>query len=226
MARSWPKPDAPSDAPPQADPVTATGTDTLPPAGDAQRDLLRERLDRLEAKIAEMPERGTIDPAAFEIDREIAQHLSPVNLLEVSHAQAGFRYKWIHTGQHSYFVKWANAQGWEIVTGDDPESRECKDVTGARRIGDVILMRIPEDRALKLDRAEAIRREAQKKGTSGSLEELVYKYRDYGARVHTDFATMNPQIAKAMQARGMAASKFEQMVRSGTVPGMPAPRGG
>ncbi len=209
------------------DAVETPGTEVLPPAGDRQRDVLKERTDRLAERAETAPQvEGGVNPKAFEIDREIAQYLHPVNLLEVSNKVPGMRYKWVHTGQHSYFVTWATAQGWEIVSGDMPEAAERRDVTGARRIGDTILLRIPEERALRLDRAEYVQREMQQKGIGGRLAELGERYRSQGLIVHTDLSTINPRIAQAMQARAVAGQRFDQMLHTGTVPGLRPPGGG
>src|SRR5579872_6467381 len=120
---------------------------TLPPAGHARRETLKQRKDNLEQigeETFKSAEVEAANPDAYAIDRELASHFDE---LTVSEAHPGYVYIWVNydtpTNMRGKMVREKLAQrGWEIVTGDDPEARELRDVTGNRRLGDVILMRI------------------------------------------------------------------------------------
>lgn len=206
-----------------------SGVDDLPPAGDAQREMLREREDDL-AEAAETLA-GAADvhvakPDAYQIENELAQHF---NELEVSNQDPAFAYCWVQSGFYGRMVKMKLTEGWEVVQGDMEEAIELKGMGAdtTRRLGDVILMRISRDRYLKLKLREKNKRIAQEQSVTGTLAEMGHKYRDLGLVVHTDLKDLHPQTVSRMAARAEAIGQAEKIqdewVRQGRVPGRPAP---
>ena len=201
----------------------------LPPAGDERRDELKRRADQL-AEQAENTEAFAINPAAFEVDNEIA---SRFNELDVSNAQEGFVYRWVWTGQNNLMVRRAMAErypgyqggGWQIVSGDMPEAKEARDgVTGAARVGDAILLRAPLGFALARHRHQ-IRLNALHRGSvTASLKDMAARYANKGLQIHiSDEDLESPvmkQVMKRMLAREIAGQKVTGMLRTGTIPGM------
>lgn len=206
------------------------GVETLPPAGDEQREILTEREDTLQQAAeerADTTERGSIDPRAFRIESELAQHF---NELEVSNQDPAYSYCWVQSGFYGRMVKAKLAEGWEVVQGDLEEAIELKGMGAdtTRRLGDVILMRVTKDRHLILKRRERLKREAQELSVTGTLSELAEKYRQLGLVVHTDLKGIHPNTVKTMQvraqARQTAARTMDHWLRDGRMPGAPAPR--
>jgi hypothetical protein len=202
--------------------------DTLPPAGDARREVLHARDDALaeEAETrAATEDRGRIDPAKLRVENELAQHF---NELEVSNQDPAYAYAWTFTGQHGLAIKTKLSQGWEVVQGDLREAEELKGMGGdtTRKLGDTLLMRCRRDRYIKLQRRDADLRDRQQDGIAGRLTELGDKYRDKGVIVHAGEG-VNPDLMRTMatraQSRQSAGQRFGQMLRRGTVPGAPAP---
>lgn len=205
----------------------------LPPEGYEKREVLKKREDDLQQLAEERAvgeERYTIDPNAFDEIREI-QHAISKGALEVSNAQEGFRYCWVPTVLNAQQVWQKKAVGWETVHGDHPEAKEYKTEDSSRRIGDCILMRIPDARYKQLEAYERYKAERHLLGATAELEEMGQKYRGRGLIVHTDNPEMVPQLKAAQQqqtafskamARQVAGKKVDQMLRDGNVPGMPS----
>lgn len=140
--------------------------------------------------------------------------------------------------------------GWEVVQGSArPEAKERMHVDGTRRYGDTILMSISADRYAQLDAADRRRRLARAEGVSAAVLEAAEKA---GIQIHdlTDNtpdsrrirqmataqraaaesarSTMVHHMRQARGVRGEAAAeiagrRFDKALRSGKVPGMPAP---
>lgn len=195
----------------------------LPPPGDARRETLSRRKDALEAeaeRLNEATEGAAIDPKAFEIDPEIARHVNPIR---VSRPQPGYRYCWAnYASQHGWQVRAKSTLGWEVVTGDMVEAREHKAVDGTRRIGDVLLMRIPETRFAALERREEQNRLRRHVAVDAEVREIAARH---GINVRSD--PNDPIFQRYMKrhgARALARERFTTMLREGTVPGMPPPQ--
>ena len=202
---------------------------TLPPAGDARRDELKRRDDALaEAAETRAAEAGVsaVNPAAFRVESDLAQHF---NELDVTAQDPAYAYCWVNSGHFMRFVKMKLAQGWEVVQGDMPEAIELKGMGAdtTRRLGDVILMRIQKDRKLLLDRQERAHRRAVESGVTSTLDELGEKYRDKGVIIHTNMDAANPRLLKTMaqraQARSIAGRTTDHLIREGRMPGVPGP---
>lgn len=134
----------------EVDPVTL-----LKPPGDEQREQLRERADALEEQREQLTnayEMERIDPKNLDPIREI-QNLLSMDLQSVSQSQPGFRYCWEFTGFHGQGITQKKLLGWVVVQGEDPEARELMSGPDTlRRLGDCILMRIPEERYAEIER--------------------------------------------------------------------------
>lgn len=171
--------------------IIKAGDGALPPPGDERRDELKRREDMLQGfaeKLSAEQEVHAIDPKALEVDRELAQHFDPVSLsmLRVTNMQPGWEYTWQNAvNQSGLQVMMKKYDGWQVVSGSDPEAIEHKTADGTRRIGDVLLMKIPTDRKHQLDRRDELRRERVQRGVSAELEDLGRKMQGRGLRVHT-----------------------------------------
>lgn len=200
----------------------------LPDPGYARREELKRRDDTLAQEAEEQAAKtgiGTIDPEALTLESEL---VSQMDELHVTNAQPGYRYCWVNydapSSARGLMVKRKLAQrGWEIVCGDMPEAIEVKDVTGNRRIGDVILMRITEQRFQQLQAQEDAIARRMENSSHSTLQELGEKYRNRGVVIHVP-ETMNPALLKRMEAhaRGAVAAqqKLDQSLRDGTIEGV------
>lgn len=210
-----------------------TNPSTLP-AGDARREAERTAADDLAAEAQERGiEAGAINPRAFRIENEIAQHF---NELEVTNSLDEYEYCWVQAGYHGRFIKMKQAQRveedgglapcWEVVQGDMPEALEVKGLMAdtTRRLGDVILMRCRRDRAAKLRKMQEARRAQVERGITSELEEMGQRLRGRGVIVHTsldDDAMKRAQNRAAM--RMQAGQMIDGMLRDGSVPGLGVP---
>lgn len=150
----------------------------LPPAGDARRDELKRREDDLQRKVEELSaqtEGGTINPKAFEVDREIAHYYDPdsMSVFTVTNAQPDREYCWPNfVSQHGSMVWLKKSEGWQVVQGDDPECRDSmSSADTTRRRGDCILMWISKGRKETLDQLAAQRAERQQRGVVSELHD-------------------------------------------------------
>lgn len=204
--------------------VLPQGDPTLPPPGDARREALRERDDDLaEAAETAGADRGTIDPRAFEPDREILQHWEAT---AVPNARPESRYCWVQCGAQWYgrFVNAKRAEGWEIVRpSDDDAPSDVGQADGTCRVGDTLLMRIRADRYIMLARRREARQRAIETGITSELEELGDKYSRLGVNVRTNDTNRVKQMATRAAARDIASRQMNTYIREGRVPGMPAP---
>lgn len=199
------------------------GVEALPPAGDEQRDILRERADALaEAGETALPEIERARPDAFRVENELAQHF---DALAVSNPDPMYVYAWVQCiSQHGYFVKSKAAQGWEVVQGDMPEAAELRGMGAdtTRKLGDVVLMRCRRDVHKRLQRHEDRKRESMQAASTARLQELGMKLRGMGVKVgeFSEFDARTADLAmKRAQAQAIAQERFTDHIRQGTVPG-------
>lgn len=197
----------------------------LPEAGYERRETLKRREATLEEKIAQMSERmlrGTIDPSSLEIANEIA---NKTQYLHVSGAQTGYVYGWLSTNRSGLHVQKAKNYGWEVVQGDDPEALELKGEMGGgttRQLGDVILMRMKEERYIVLKAQEQARTARIQQSSASNLVELGQKYRSKGFTVkpYGMNSFEGPEIKSGVLSRKAAFQQLDGHLRAGTVPGM------
>jgi hypothetical protein len=117
--------------------------------------------------------------------------------------------------------------GWQLVQSDMPEAKELNDVTGLRKVGDVVLMRCSTDFYTAQRRYLEDLTYRRRLGVTEGLHDMAQRYGKYGLQFHTSDDGPNPVMQQAMSrmhARQMAYSKMDNMLRSGTVPGV-APGG-
>lgn len=216
----------------------AGGVDTLPPAGDARRDVLAQRTDELEQKAEELADATgmhALNPEAFEIENDIGQHF---NEMEVPYARPEYAYKWEQRdignkfGNRHYLR--AHALGWRKVYADDPDAKgleHCVMPDGGIAVGDVILMRIPRGRYIELRRQEYLNVKRQEQGIDGELRDRAERH---GVRTFdteglngiagAGWTRQMEQRARAAQAEQIALRQLDEQIRQGTVAGRPAPR--
>jgi len=212
-----------------ADKVKPVPRQALPPAGHSRSEEMKRRADVLEEereRKAEALGRERIDPKKMRIDREIAQHFDLVtNRLEVSNPDPNYEYCWVCSRDSSSQVDRKLGEGWEVVQGEMPEARERMGIRGdtTRHVGDTVLMRLRKDYYYLLEKRRAYRAAMQQDGVNAQLEDMVEGVRRKGYRpvVHTDLSE-SPTMQTAF-AKHMAGSKFDEFVKEGRVPGMPAP---
>jgi len=160
-----------------------------------------------------------------EPDREIIYELDG---LRVSNRDPNYEYCWVYYGLNSQLVWQKRYLGWRVVTGTDPECQEYKEVDGTRRIGDVLLMRIPKERYLELEEREAKKRDDQYLGIKARLQELSEKS---GIKVHEDLSQVSVggrSLESIMEhkaaAQEVAIQHIDKKLRDGDVPGIPSPK--
>lgn len=210
--------------------VVYQGDPNVAPAGYKRDEQMAERKDNLQEKAAKLNEQvnvGTIDPTTFAPDREI-RHLISMDALYVSNKLPEYEYKWIRDTnainggpsqavlkEISKSIVAHNASGkqqvystWEVVRENMPEAIERKNATGARQVGDTILLRCHKNAYLILQQQERQKRINQDRSVTATLEDKAYQA---GAPMHN---------YTEAQAAGLAKSKFNQMIKTGSVPGM------
>lgn len=178
------------------------------------------------------------DASALQIEREVRQALNEFNEVYVSHAQSEFAYAWIYRDPGNQFggryVRKMQALGWEVVQGDNPEAQEHRFVDGTRVVSDCVLMRIRIDRKMMLDKRDRLLREAQQEGIVSRVHELAERA---GTRVYDKLpgfveealsSQADQRRASAQRAfhRMNASGKVDRMLKTGTIPGVPAPGAG
>jgi hypothetical protein len=201
--------------------ASAASMNPLPPAGDAQRDEIKRRLDSLEERArAQFPEVESINPDKIRPDNEILGPIAEMpNMLGVTNQQPGRKYKWVYTGQNGYFVTQARLQGWVPVQGNDPEAEARTWTDTTRKLGDTVLMWIPEERYRQLAQQDFQKRMLQQKSITAELEE---RGREMGVRVSKGFRdqAMLERLQEQAWARQVAEAKFKKMLEQGRIPGM------
>lgn len=173
----------------------------------------KERLEKAAEEANKESGIETMDPNALEEDREI---LNQLNLLDVTNKQRGYVYKWVYYGLNGQSVWRMKALGWKVVTGNMKEAAEQKEADGTRRIGDVLLMRIPQKQADLIDKKMEERRLKQQFGVESTLVELGAKHSRKGIKVHTGKAGV--EISQG--AHNVASKSRDKMLREGNVPGL------
>ena len=211
----------------------------LPEPGWERNEELDKRKDNLEQAAEETSEKQEVysfDPKKMDKDWEILQHMDE---LTVEPAVDGYKYVWCYEGMGGREIVKKSRLGWIVVQSEMPECPNLKDARGYRKIGDVILMRIPMEKFEKLHAATEYRRLMQQKGVEGALREMGEKYRDKGFIVHDDARNVSmggrggKSIMDVMEGKSRrtgahrtAMKGVDQMMRTGTVPGIPTPEKG
>lgn len=210
----------------------------LPEAGWERDEELARRKDKLEQAAEEASaqhERYAFDPKKIEPEWEILQHMDE---LTVEPKVEGYDYVWCYEGLGGREITKKSRLGWVVVQSEMPECPSLKDARGYRKIGDVILMRIPHDKFVKLKQYSEYKRLMQQKGVGAALREMGDKYRSKGFIVHNDArdvsmggrggkSVMDVMEGKARHtgARRTAMKGVDSMLRRGDVPGLPGKGG-
>ena len=227
----------------QAEEIYEQATADLPPAGFKRDELLRMRKDELERLAEEIADgRIAVREDAFEIDREIQDALA--NAL-TGLQEDKYVYCLACTREDGRDVWEKKALGWEVVSGDMPEARNLRtkgDADSTRRIGDTILMRMTKERYVllraKQERA-ARHRAGQAAARAMEIGEDVARRTDGKVRLvnpatrqlfnqpliermESGASRRRPRVMTVKEAaiRQQAMKGVDQMIRSGTVPGM------
>lgn len=206
----------------------------------SQADLARkaERLIQAAHKLLEQMDVNTGDPAQLQVENEVRQALNEMNEVYVSNAQSEYTYSWIFRDPHNEYggryVRKMQALGWELVSGDMAEAKEHRFVDGTRVVADCLLMRCRLDRKLLLDKRDRLLRDAQQAGIVARVHELAERA---GTRVYdklpgfveeamTDQANQRRQTALRDFHRMNVGGKMDRMLKTGAIPGIPAPGAG
>lgn len=203
------------------------GVAALPAAGHARKEVLKQRTDQLAEAGAALPEGGTLDLSRVEPEREIVGHFDSLRILN---PVPGKRYCWLNFKEDNGLQierKLASEPWWEVVRGDMPECPGRKMPDGTRVIGDVMLLRCPEEMAVRHDGFEKRKRDAVQSGVTSNLKSLGDRYRSKGVVVHTPEdmsdnmrrAIEHPSQSAVNAHRGsLAASELlDKNLRNGTV---------
>ena len=191
----------------------------LPPSGHAQREEIKQRGEQLSQQAEERATQlgsSAIDPATIAEDPEILHNFDG---LHVTNAQPGFTYSWkLYDSRFNvgYWVQWAKAQGWQVVCGDMLECKEHEIAGGLRKIGDCILMRIPNEKKAALDRRDADLVKMKSQGVHSNLRQLGA---DKGVIVKVSELDQDLAGAMAAKHRGTMAGneKYYQKLRDGSL---------
>lgn len=202
-------------------------TTGLPPAGHARDEELKVRHDDLQKQAEKIPaEHYSIqDPNVFAPERELQDLIQTRDALTVTKPQPGYAYAWVYTGLQGQMIWDKKAKHWETVQGNDPESREYLYTDTSRRIGDVMLMRLPLDLYYLEEKKNAEKTLKVEESITSDLYTLEAKS---GGRfkVHADQET-NPYLpgmktgAQSHGAKQVALKHLDGQIRRGTVPGVP-----
>jgi len=210
----------------------------LPPPGDERKDELKRREDVLAEKaeqIAKENEVYAIDPNSLKVDNELAQYWDPQEgtMLRVTDAQPGRAYNWAnHAVQHGTDVTRKLSRGWKVVSSGDPECIHLKSADGTRRVGDLMLLWMPAERAEMLkvkDEARADTIYGKNSPINQEIEDLARKRPNsfilHEPRVTTSSGNLGQMIQSANAsdaARTQAAKMLGNMLKN-EVPGIPIP---
>lgn len=201
---------------------------TLPPAGDARREELKRREDRLqEQAAATYANVEAIAPDAMAIERELA---GAFNSLDVAAADPQFVYKWVNfvnNGGIALRTATAPPERWQIVSGDMPEAVDLRQVDGTRKLGDVILVRMPKQRYAILEKVRADKVARQGDSVVSELRNIAGKT---GIKVHTaedapeaiQKRILHPSASAVNEMRGRIAAEkqFDTALREGSLSGV------
>lgn len=206
--------------------VVGPGETALPPAGHKRREALKKRAERLE-QVADAVVNAVdapvykVDPKLLKEDPEILKHFNPqMNAFEVSNPKPGYAYYWeCYTVPQALTRKRGEVRlllgpsyhgpGWEVVGacscvgnkhGNDcpfPEAQELKQADGTRKIGDVMLLRIPLDTYIEMQKRVLLMVRFKEMNISETFTEFVDKY---GGRVRTIRGSRDPRQLYAEMA--------------------------
>ncbi|MFA5234443.1 MAG: hypothetical protein WC390_08605 [Sulfurimonas sp.] len=193
----------------------------LPPPGAARNEELAKRTDALQEAIeTKMPEMVSLDPSKLEPDRELQYAMQEFSMHEVSDKLPGWKYTWVYSGQHGTEITMKKTYGWIVVQGNDVEAKELEHVDTTRRLGDCILMRIPEAKYKKLMEYEDYVRKLKSSAGDQELQDAAQKLGLQASfnepRIIQRFGGGTPAQRIVMQGGG----PVDRMLKEGTVPGM------
>lgn len=194
-------------------------------------DALEEAMDKLTDEHSDGQDVHKVDPAALEEDREI-QYALQRDGLEITDAQSDRRYAWVNFVNQNGAQVWRHkALGFRYVRRDDPECRdERMDAEGFRKVGDVVLMWLPQQRAEELRKQHLVKRLRRKFGgvDTSAIDAVINKYPNALKRredLEQGLASGNGEALQKAGARQTAMGQLDKMVREGTVPGIKNPGG-
>lgn len=219
-------------------------TSTAPadlPAGDARREALKAAYDELNKQAEQLAAElgiGRPDPKSFRRVRDESVRPMDADLL-IKHPDKNYAYSWIFRDPRGTTANRAvhimEAKGWEVVLGHMPEAKGMKvNAENAVWNADCVLMRIRKDARLIQDSKDWEKRRLREGASAETLRELADKYgvplrEEVPASVAPQVvaasnAAMQSRAAKRGFARQMATQKFDNALRTGSVPGMPIGR--
>lgn len=200
-------------------------TGALPPAGHARTEELKRRGDALEAKAAEThADVQAINPDNFDVERELAGRF---NALDITNKNDAYVYKWVNfVSNGGIMLRQAVAppERWEVVTGDAKEAAELRQVDGTRKLGDVMLVRMPKTRYAVLEKVQAERAARQHQGLEANMRQIaakskirVYSNEDMPDSVRKVIERPSHGAVEAMRGAMAAQDKFEGALRDGSI---------
>lgn len=206
--------------------------------GEGRRENMRRTAEEMIAKADAILNQLGLEqgnPDQLEIDREVRQALNEFNEVYVSNQQDGFAYAWVFRDPRNEFggryVRKMQAMGFELIQGDRmEEAKEHKFVDGTRVVADCVLMRISLDRKFLLAKRDRLLRDAQQAGIVSRVYELADRV---GSKVYDKLPGFVEEAIgqQANQRRAQAQTQFhrmnaggrmDKMLRTGSIPGLPA----
>jgi hypothetical protein len=208
----------------------------LPPSGHERDELLRKRIDELEAKLAAITDTNNggvdiaaVDPKQIERDNEILTYLDNGSF-PVLNADDTMVYAWVQRDQFGKyggkFVHVKKMLGWEMVYYGDPEVAGSKSPEGYCVIGDVVLMKVNKLRYLQIHRRQQKVADDRRRAGNDELRQIGDKLVDKGiiTRVESDLTdTQVQRMAKQAEAKRRANALSDKWIREGKMPGVPGP---
>lgn len=201
----------------------------LPPAGFKRNEVLAERKDALEQQAEETAaalEVETINPDKLKVENEIAQHFDAAShMLKVTNPDPAYRYCWVFSGMHGLMITNKQIEGWVVVQGDDEEALEHRGIGAdtTRRVGDTILMKIPLDKFLIVERRQKANAQRFNDSVSNLSDDTVRLAQKYNIPIYQN-GEVDARVLKRMMnnasAKKMASNRVDQLIRQGRMPGM------
>lgn len=224
--------------------TTGHGPSALPEKGHERREELSRRSDEL-AEAGERRSKKLIRVKEPKPDREIERLFANSTDVIITDRRKGYTYKLAYAGPTHNTLYSSKSDGWEVVSGDDPESREHAEshdaagYHGVRRFGDTILMRLPNARLLELQRLDVIERISSQEAIEPERVAKIMTERfteRFGTGRIRARALSAGQIKsldrygpdaliqgsgmKSKLAKQVAAQKVDGWLRQGSIPGM------
>lgn len=202
------------------------------PAGHKRDEAMKQVADELAEKADAHAAQGA-DLSAIEPDEELQYSLE---VGEMYDRQPGWAYRWVYVGPQGrdmiHGMVQHQAEGWKAVKQTDKEIArfpECINAFGMYVVGDLALMKIPQGRKDALEERDRLRQQAKEAATLEEAQHLTREaQKKFGNLIRTiptdkvegtldELHRQSPHFVNQLKAH----NQFNQMVRTGSIPGTP-----